>query len=166
MNEYVVTIDSKKFTVKFLGRNELEINGKKINAELAHLGSHAYLLKINSKPFEAALHKKNSDRIGLLIEGWYYDCTIRSKLQQTASEIIAKSIHSKRAVNLTAPMPGLVLKIKKQIGDAVEVGEPILLLEAMKMENEIRSTSHGVVKEIKVKEGDSIEKGGILLIIE
>jgi len=63
-------------------------------------------------------------------------------------------------------MPGLILKILKQPGEEVKIGEPLLILEAMKMENEIRSTTGGVVKEMLVKEGSSVEKSTVIVIIE
>jgi biotin carboxyl carrier protein len=63
-------------------------------------------------------------------------------------------------------MPGLILKLKKRIGDEVEAGEPVLILEAMKMENELRSPSRGKIREIFVKEGTAVEKGAALFIID
>jgi len=63
-------------------------------------------------------------------------------------------------------MPGLLLKLKKNIGDLVTAGEPLLILEAMKMENEIRSPVNGIVKEILFKEGQSVEKNSIILTFE
>ena len=63
-------------------------------------------------------------------------------------------------------MPGLLLKIKKKEGEHVEIGEPIIVLEAMKMENEIRSPSSGTVTEINFTEGSSVEKDAIILKIE
>ena len=74
-----------------------------------------------------------------------------------------KTVHH---TEVKAPMPGLLIKIKKKIGDHVELGEPILILEAMKMENDLRSPSSGVVKEINFQEGQSVEKGASILVIE
>jgi biotin carboxyl carrier protein len=63
-------------------------------------------------------------------------------------------------------MPGLLLKLKKNIGDKVKAGEPLLILEAMKMENEIRSPIEGIVKNIMYKEGQTVEKNSIILTFE
>ena len=68
--------------------------------------------------------------------------------------------------SINAPMPGLILKLCKKEGEVVKKGESLLILEAMKMENEIRSTVDGIIKEVFKKEGSSVEKGEIILTIE
>jgi oxaloacetate decarboxylase alpha subunit len=67
---------------------------------------------------------------------------------------------------VTAMLPGVVLKILVSPGDAVKAGQPIMVLEAMKMENEIVSPVDGVVHEIRVKEGDKVETGDLLAVIQ
>lgn len=68
--------------------------------------------------------------------------------------------------DLKAPMPGLVLDILAEAGQAFEKGDPLLILEAMKMENIIKATGEGTVKSISVKKGDAVDKGQILLELE
>lgn len=67
---------------------------------------------------------------------------------------------------VTAVMPGLVIKINKKVGDKAEAGEVILILEAMKMQNEIHAKQSGVVKQIHVKQGESVEMRQVLAVIE
>ncbi len=67
---------------------------------------------------------------------------------------------------INAPMPGTVLSIKKKAGDSVNAGEVVLILEAMKMENEILAPRKGVVKEIGVSEGQNVKQGSLLYVIE
>ncbi len=64
-----------------------------------------------------------------------------------------------------APMPGLVLRVEVEAGERVEVGSGLLVLEAMKMENEIRSPRHGVVRRVWVRAGQAVEKGAELVEI-
>lgn len=66
------------------------------------------------------------------------------------------------AVKVTAPMPGKVLAVKKQVGDAVKSGDTILVLEAMKMENDIVAPKDGVIASLNVSSGDSVESGAVL----
>ncbi len=66
---------------------------------------------------------------------------------------------------IKAPIPGKILAIKCKVNDFVKSGQVLLILEAMKMENEICSDSSGVVKEIKVKEGDFVQSGFTLIVI-
>ena len=66
---------------------------------------------------------------------------------------------------VTAPMPGKILNVKVNVGDTVNNGDLVLLLEAMKMENEVFATSAGKVVEIRVKSGDSVNTGDVLMVI-
>ena len=64
-----------------------------------------------------------------------------------------------------APMPGKILDVKVTIGASVKSGDLVLMLEAMKMENEIFATASGTVKDIRVKSGDSVNTGDVMLVI-
>lgn len=69
------------------------------------------------------------------------------------------------ANTVTAPMPGKILNVKVNVGDSVNNGDLVLLLEAMKMENEVFATASGKVAEVRVKSGDSVNTGDVLLVI-
>jgi pyruvate carboxylase subunit B len=69
-------------------------------------------------------------------------------------------------VTIEAPMPGVVLRYEVKEGASVKEDDVVMVMEAMKMENEITSPASGVVKEIKFKAGDRIEEGDVLLTIE
>lgn len=66
------------------------------------------------------------------------------------------------AVSVTAPMPGTILQIKAKVGDTVKRGQPVVILEAMKMENEIVAPQDGVIASINVSQGDSVNNGDVL----
>lgn len=67
---------------------------------------------------------------------------------------------------VVAPMPGLVLKIEVEVGQAVKAGQGVVIVEAMKMENELKAPTDGVVARILVQERQTVEKGATLLILE
>ena len=69
-------------------------------------------------------------------------------------------------ISVTAPMPGKVLAVKVNVGDSVQSGAPVLVLEAMKMENDIVAPKDGKVVAINVKVGDSVESGAVLVSLE
>ena len=73
---------------------------------------------------------------------------------------------SDEAGAITAIMPGLIVKILKREGERVKAGEVILILEAMKMQNEVQARQSGVIKQIAVKEGESVERHQVLAVIE
>ena len=79
--------------------------------------------------------------------------------------MIAKPTTTGGAGAIKAPLPGVVLDIKVNVGDAVNAGDTVVILEAMKMENNINADKSGVVKSISVNKGDSVLEGAELLII-
>jgi biotin carboxyl carrier protein len=68
--------------------------------------------------------------------------------------------------NVSVPMPGKIIAVLVSEGDAVDKGQGLVIVEAMKMENEVRSPIAGLVKEIKVKPGETVEGGAVLVIVE
>ena len=68
--------------------------------------------------------------------------------------------------SVSVPMPGKIIAVLVTEGDAVEKGQGLVIVEAMKMENEVRSPVTGTVREIKVKPGDTVEGGAVLVIVE
>jgi biotin carboxyl carrier protein len=67
---------------------------------------------------------------------------------------------------IVAPMPGKVIRVLVQVGDAVRSRQPLLVVEAMKMENELRSGRDGIVAEIHMREGQSVDAGALLVVIQ
>jgi biotin carboxyl carrier protein len=75
-------------------------------------------------------------------------------------------MHSRTAAKVNtvkAPMPGLIIDLRVKAGDTVKEGDPLLVLEAMKMENIIKAHGDGTVKQVKIKKGDSVEKNQVLI---
>lgn len=84
----------------------------------------------------------------------------------TGTPVLARPANTKVKSGVKSPLPGVILDIKVKIGDVVKRGQVILILEAMKMENNINTDKDGAVTEIKVNKGDSVLEGTDLIIIE
>ncbi len=166
MSEFVITYNQKKHTVKIIDSSKVEINGRTLNVELTEINKHSMLIKLGNIPFEAAYNSHSNGNYEFLIEGSYFNINIRTKLQDFANEIISKKESAKKMHECRAPMPGLINKVLRKIGDSINIGDPIIILEAMKMENELRSNYSGIVKEIMVKGGEAVEKDAIIMTIE
>jgi len=84
----------------------------------------------------------------------------------TKSRKAASAGAAEEAGAVTAIMPGLIIKILKQEGDAVEAGETVMILEAMKMQNDLTAKTAGVIRQMNVKQGENVEMRQVLCIIE
>ncbi len=115
----------------------------------------------NAHTVEVRGNSATVDGISFPIEAQGLEEPKLGQVRQVASAAAAEAVGA-----ITAIMPGLITKILKQEGDKVEAGEVVLVLEAMKMQNEMHAKRSGVVKQINVKPGESVEMRQVLAIIE
>ncbi len=167
MNEFVVRLNNKIKNIKIIDDSTAEIDGVIVKYQSVNTDEKNILLKLNDKIFESSILSNSNGEVVLSINGFSILANIKSSLEEKAFQLIS---HSKNVDNnlieVKSPMPGLVLKIKKQKGEAIKKGEAVLILEAMKMENEIKSPVDGTLKEMYVKEGTAIEKNIILFAVK
>lgn len=166
MNEFVVSINGTKSRLSFLSENKVVYNGEEFEFEIIESVNNDYYLRIGKKLFNFTCVHKNNENYVLFSKSQKFEITIRSLLQEKANELLAQRQTSHHHLDTKAPMPGMILKIKKKIGDPVDQGEAVIILEAMKMENEIRAAAKGTLQKIYVKEGTAVEKGAILFSVE
>ena len=167
MNEFVVTINEEKNKIILLNGTEANINGDIINYELQKIDNQTYIIRINNNVYEVSSKRVNNEKFSFLVNGNKIDLIARSELEERANKILeaAKSSLSS-TVEINAPMPGMILKINKNTGDEIKKGESVLILEAMKMENDLKSPATGSIKKLYVSEGNAVEKGDKLFSIE
>jgi len=166
MNDFIVSVNSSKFNVKVVSDNELTLNEKKYDYELLTVCDHSFILKLNNKVFELTSEKLNSDLFKVLIQGYQFEVTVRTALQEKAFKLVESSAgFHHHHMNVKAPMPGLILKVRKKVGEQVELGESVIILEAMKMENDLKAPASGIIENIFITEGSAVEKGVSLFSI-
>ncbi len=113
----------------------------------------------------------NGRELEVTIDGETFTVEINDPGATTVMQVRSRKNKSKpkeaeNSGSLKAPLPGMIVDIKKSVGDKVKAGETVLVLEAMKMMNNLESTINGVVKEIKFATSDSVSKGDVLMRIE
>jgi biotin carboxyl carrier protein len=87
--------------------------------------------------------------------------TVKAQPKPTAAKVVSAAAGG----TVVAPMPGTVIEVTVNIGDNVTKGQPLLVLEAMKMENEIMAPADGVVQEVNVTQGVSVNAGDVLIVL-
>lgn len=160
----------------------IEISGDKTEVELKHLSEDKIIFELSGEEFIYYILSKNKERVimqndGTVLSSHSFALSPDGKKQIFVGqrEAIVKiepkaqkssSLASMSAGSLQSPMPGKIFKILKQKGESVEIGEGVLILEAMKMEHTIKATSSGVIKEIFFSEGSQVTDGVLLCEIE
>ena len=102
----------------------------------------------------------------LWVDGWRFEGEALDERTRAIREITDASSAAAGPAPVVAPMPGLIVRVSVQVGDIVQAGQGVVAMEAMKMENELRSSSAGRVRAVAVSAGQAVEKGTILVELE
>jgi len=144
----------------------LEINGKEYKVKVHEFGAEKAKLSVNGTEYIVGL-KDLGEPKALDIRPAAPPVTRQAEATAAkGGELLRKPKEVVGSGNVTAPLPGLILEILVKEGDTVNAGQDVLIMEAMKMENEVQSPQGGTVKEIKVRRGDSVYEGDILIVLE
>lgn len=137
------------------------INGTKFTVAVGDIVDNEATVEVNGVPYKVELEKKTAQKPALSQSGHtnHGPATVStSKPTPQPSQSLAGAIKS--------PLPGTIMSINVNVGDKVKIGDKVGVLEAMKMENELRSSLEGTVKQIIAKVGDTVLEGTDLMIIE
>jgi len=169
--KFVVRIADEEKTIVVDENNgfyDIELDGKPYRVDCRHFGDGNFLsLLINNKSYliESGPVKAEDGRYYARVMGRHYDVDVLDELLVAVRD--AEGITTDTGdFSLNSPMPGLILDVKVGIGDRVEAGDPVVVMEAMKMQNELASEVSGVVKEIHVQPKQTVDSQTPLVTIE
>lgn len=129
-----------------------------------------YSLIIAGKSYEVFARRINKPGAGngqtyeIELTGQHFEVQVEDEREKALAGA-AKSLHELGEVIVHAPMPGLVLDVPLEIGASVARGETVLVLEAMKMENDLAAPRSGTIKEVRVNKGQTVNQGDVLVVI-
>jgi biotin carboxyl carrier protein len=162
-----VTLGEREAEVEFKaegGRLWLELEGERIEADFARLpDGEVYSLLVGGRSHEVRVSPGNG-LLDVTLDGMSLPVEVRHPLEKA----LARVRHVGPATGdetIAAPMPGLVVALRVQPGDRVEPGQAVIVVEAMKMQNELATRGGGVVKDVLVKERASVAAGQALIRI-
>ncbi|MEX0907927.1 MAG: biotin/lipoyl-containing protein [Gemmatimonadota bacterium] len=163
---YHVTIDGRVFRVEVAGDRVLVDDDDAGSAALAALpGTPVRHLLLDGRSSTIIAHR-GDDGWDLHVDGWPVSVQVIDERTRAIRAMTGRTGDAHGPRPLRAPMPGLIVRIEVQVGDAVTAGQPIVAMEAMKMENELKADSDGVVARIMTEAGHAVEKGMVLVEFE
>ena len=139
-----------------------KINGMKFTVAIGDIVDNEATVEVNGVPYKVELERKAPQKPALSQPGQ----TNHGPAAATTSKPAPKPVVSGSAEAVKSPLPGTVMSIEVKVGDTVKAGDKVGVLEAMKMENDIRTVKGGTVKQILVNVGDAILEGTDIMIIE
>jgi biotin carboxyl carrier protein len=163
--KYVTTIGARTFHVEVIDEHHIVLDGKPYEVDFTAIGNQpVYSLLINGRSMEANA-VPTGDGWQVLLHGKMFEARVEDEQAVRARAVAHAAPETPGEWLLRAPMPGLAVNILAAAGAEVKKGEPLVILESMKMQNELRSQKDGTVKEIRIKPGETVEQNQVLVVV-
>jgi len=163
--KYITTINEQEYEVEILDEKHVTVNGRCFAVDFHSLSDQpVYSLLIDGKSYEAYVYPADEFWQVLLV-GRQFQATVEDERERRLKMQAGSNVAERAEFLMKAPMPGLVVSVPVQEGQAVEKGDILIVLESMKMQNELKSPRPGSVSRLRVKPGDSVELRQIMLSV-
>jgi biotin carboxyl carrier protein len=160
-----ITIDGKNFRLDLNradGRWSCRLDGREVEVDAVLVRPDVLSLRIGNQAYEVKFERV-ADEMRLWVGSACFAAEVRDP-RSFRGRVRAVDDHGPK--KLTAPMPGKIVRVLVRQGDEVEAGSGVLVMEAMKMQNEIKSPKKGMIQKILVSEGTAVNAGDVLAIVE
>ncbi len=165
--KYVVGINGELREIA-VDADGVRYEGETLHVELADPeGSPVRVVKIGNEIYRAVVQKREGrGTYTIWVNGHRFDVEALDERTRAIREMSAAAEGPAGPAPVKAPMPGLIVRVNVQVGDEVQAGQGVVVMEAMKMENELRTTGAGRVKAVHAEPGAAVEKGSLLVELE
>jgi biotin carboxyl carrier protein len=155
----------KEHSIELENASAGTIDGKAFSWDVIEVKDGSFHVIKDNRSYNVEVIKAEASEKSFLVSvnGNKYQLHVKDKFDELLKSLGFDELNAKKVNEIKAPMPGLVLDIRVSEGDTVKKGDPILVLEAMKMENIIKSPADGIIKKINVNKGFAVEKNQVLI---
>jgi biotin carboxyl carrier protein len=159
--KYLVDIEGRQHEI-IIEPGRFEVDGLTIDVDVRRIGDLSlYSLLVNSESADLSVEEGAPHEYRVIVGGEMYDISVRS----AATPAVMGKQRAGSDNSVRAPMPGLIGSVRVAVGDPVEAGQVLVVLESMKMENPLRAPSSGVVSQVQVTAGQSVDKNQVLITL-
>ncbi len=163
--KYVTSTGDESFEIEINGENDLLVNGQRMVIDFRSVvGQSVYSLIVNGRSYEA-LVQPTEEGLEVLLHGQLFQVSIEDERQRRLRQSTGSVTVRRGEFHLKAPMPGLIVTVHVREGQEVKKGDRMIVLESMKMQNEISSPTDGTVRTLRIKPGDSVDQNQVLLTL-
>lgn len=163
--KYIATINGNEFEIEMGHDHEVMVNGKRYEIDFQMLPDGGVVsLLLQNHSWEAVVEERD-EQYEVLIKGEIYTVTVQDERAYRLAKARGQGTAVTGEASVTAPMPGLIVAIPVQPGDIIHKGDRVVILESMKMENELRAPRDGVILRVNSSAGASVDKGQVLVVI-
>lgn len=164
--KFEITLGDTTLETEVLDTSQIRIFDQLKNFDWMPQKDGSFTVKLDNAFYKLYNVQINGNTVSFQHKGHFYQYTVKDEMAILMEKMGFKDSSASSAGSIVAPMPGKIVKLLIEVGDVVQPGQPVVILEAMKMENELKTTLGGTVKNIIVQPGQSVEKNELLLEIE
>ena len=162
---YVTTIGDRQYLVEIIDERHVNVDGVSYEVDFMSVGDQpVYSLLVNGQSYDAHVYP-DDDIWQVLFQGALYTATVEDEREKRLRAAMGSQVAEHEEFHLRAPMPGMVVSVPVREGQTVSKGDVLLILESMKMQNELRSPRAGVIARIRVRVGDRVEQKETMLSV-
>jgi biotin carboxyl carrier protein len=164
---WLVRIGEKEFLIERDANGGVRVNGEPIETSMHARGEGRFDLRFGDHIFDVDILRRDAEgRVDMLVNGKVAEAQVEDEKALLLKRFSLNQARRHHTAHIKAPMPGKIVKLLVQPGDEIAAGQGVVILEAMKMENEIKAPAAGTVKAVLVREQDAVEKNTVLIDIE
>jgi len=167
--KYFVTVGEHTYEIIIDGQGEITVDGDLMSVDIQQSGRldlHSLLIDNKSHEVVVESDREARNRYQVLVAGAQHEVDVQNERTRRLARANRDLGAPAGSVAIKAPIPGLVVKTPVIAGQQVERGDTLIILEAMKMENELRAPRAGTVRELRVQAGDQVNLGQLLLLMD
>lgn len=161
---FIARIDNHVFEINN-DDNGFVVNGKRVVWDVSKIDEGYFHIVAENRSYRAEVVESDAEKKRFIIKvnGRHYPVILQDKFDVLLEKMGMNANKGAKVNHVRAPMPGLIIDLRVKAGDRVIAGDPLVILEAMKMENIIKAPGDATVKSVKVKMGDGVEKNQVLI---
>ncbi len=163
--KYLTSINGQEYLIEILDEHHILVNGVNYHVDFMPVGDQpVYSLLLEGESFEGLVYPAE-EGWQVLLHGYQYPARVEDERERRLRAALGSRVSEQGEYLLRAPMPGLVVAVPVGEGQHVEKGEVLLVLESMKMQNELKAPRQGTVARVRVQAGDSVDLKQTLLSV-
>lgn len=164
--KYIATLDDQTFEIEINAEDQITVNGESLSIDFRSVsGQPVYSLLLDGQSYEAYVQAAEAG-LEVLLQGQLHVVEVEDERHRKLRESSGgPAVHSGE-FNLKSPMPGLIVAVPVVEGQAVVKGQDLVILESMKMQNELKAPRDGTIGRVRVRAGDSVEQNQVLITLE
>jgi biotin carboxyl carrier protein len=164
--KYITTIEGQEYLVEVIDEKHVSLNGQVFEIDFQSVQNQpVYSMLMDGISYEAYV-SENDGNWEVMLRGDLYTAQVEDEREKRLKAAAGAGVAASGEYHLKAPMPGLIVKVPVEEGQEVSKGDVLVILESMKMQNELRSPKDGRIARVRVKMGDSVEQKQTLLSVE